>query len=53
MIFGAVFGAKYEMDVIADVGGGHLYRPSGTQSPFIPVPGTPVPGYRLYRPGRD
>jgi hypothetical protein len=45
----AVFRAEHEMDVVAYVAAGHCAVPFGTR--LTPnLPGTAVPGYRLFRP---
>jgi len=46
----AVFRAEHDVDVVADVGTGHCVVPSGLIYLNLMLPGTPVPGYRLFRP---
>jgi hypothetical protein len=46
----AVFRAEYDVDVVADARTGHCVVPSGLIYLNLMQPGTPVPGYRLFRP---
>jgi hypothetical protein len=46
----AVFRAEHDMDVVAYVGAGHCAVPFGTRLIILSLPGTAVPGYRLFRP---
>jgi hypothetical protein len=46
----AVFRAEYDVDVVADARTGHCVVPSGLIYLNLMLPGTPVPGYRLFRP---